>query len=665
MTLKTKIFISVAVLILLVSAGLIFYSVNQSSDILLNEEEEQGRIRLSFIQDEMEDQIDAARLNTQTLANNRELQRLFAERDRDGLLEVIEPAFNANQEEIPRIHFHEEDSTSFLRVHNPDNYGDDLSGFREIVNEVNERQVMLTGLEEGGSGYGFRVVVPISYEGEHVGSMEASSSFGQSFIEGIQESVGGEIFIYTFERDDSAAWEASDNGLLSGTAEDRWPVADEALANLESGEEVITLSDDESHLLSLLPYQDYTGEIRGYIKSVQNREAVIAQAASIQRNSILIAILGAGLSAIIIFFLLNILLKPIGVMADFTQEVAKGDLTQKLKINSKGELGTLKDSINSMIEQLRNIISEINENSDSMVQAAGELSIVSDETGQSAEEIARSITAVAEGSEEISREVSGIEEITNELDTRSNNLEKNVENSLSTARETMEAANSGEESVQKAISQLGVVTETVDFAMDAIENLEDRSGQIGEMVQLIEGIASQTNLLALNAAIEAARAGEHGSGFAVVAEEVRQLAEESADAAGKITSLIEDIQSETKATINSMDTNKSEVEKQVAMIQRAGKSLQEMVKTSQITENNVQEVQKFVLGLEEQIKEVNSYIDSIAGAVENNAASSEEVSALAEEQSATVEEVAASSDELENIASHLKGLIDQFKIKED
>jgi len=217
MTLKTKIFISVAVLILLVSAGLIFYSVNQSSNILMNEEAEQGRIRMNFIQDEMADQIESARLNTQTLANNRELQRLFAERERDELLEVIEPAFNANQEEIPRIHFHEEDSTSFLRVHNPGSYGDDLSGFREIVNEVNERQVMLTGLEEGGSGYGFRVVVPISYEGEHVGSMESSSSFGQEFIDGIQESVGGEVFIYTFEREDSAAWDASDNGLLSGT----------------------------------------------------------------------------------------------------------------------------------------------------------------------------------------------------------------------------------------------------------------------------------------------------------------------------------------------------------------------------------------------------------------------------------------------------------------
>ncbi|SFM04067.1 methyl-accepting chemotaxis protein [Halanaerobium salsuginis] len=370
------------------------------------------------------------------------------------------------------------------------------------------------------------------------------------------------------------------------------------------------------------------------------------------------------LSALFIsYFLTRITVKPLVNLVQQVENVAAGDLTKKVKVNKTDEIGQLVISFNNMIDTLRQLVSSINDNSDAVVTAVKDLNTVAQDTGRGSEDIAHSITDVASGSEDIADEIASVKSVAAQLDEEGETLQNNVNESLELSSHSSKIAESGQQAIEKAISQLDVVSETVNFATGAIEKLGKRSEEIGEMVAMIEGISAQTNLLALNAAIEAARAGEKGRGFSVVAEEVRELAEESAEVTSKISSLIEDIQSETTATVNSMDTNIVEVNKQIEIINSAGDSLKEMVSSSQITNQKMIQMNQFAADLDKIIDTINKAVDSVGVAIENNSASAEEVSALAEEQSATVEEISASADELENMAKNLHDLVSRFKTK--
>ncbi len=199
LSIKGKISLAVIVVILILAGVLSFYSINQTDNIVMGEEESSLYAVGDFLQSKMNDQLHAARMSVLSISNNPEIQELFAERDRAELIVRLEPVYNELSDDVAQIQFHEPDSTSFLRLHSLDNYGDDLSDFRETVNQANRNQELVLGLEEGRGGFGFRVVTPMFYDGDHTGTVEYGSAFDDEFLNTVQAEMAGDYFIYIFE----------------------------------------------------------------------------------------------------------------------------------------------------------------------------------------------------------------------------------------------------------------------------------------------------------------------------------------------------------------------------------------------------------------------------------------------------------------------------------
>jgi methyl-accepting chemotaxis protein len=359
----------------------------------------------------------------------------------------------------------------------------------------------------------------------------------------------------------------------------------------------------------------------------------------------------------------NSITQPVMNLAEGAKTAALGDLTVELDVkNSKGEIQDLVMAFKTMIENLKVIIGEISSGSIEATQASEMLAASSEETSKAAEQIAMTIQGIAEDEEELSLSSERLSSYAQNLKDAANKLQGATTSTLEQAKGAEEVANQGKQAVSDAVEQLAVVTETVHFATSAIQKLSKRSEEIGTMVGLIDGIANQTNLLALNAAIEAARAGEAGRGFAVVAEEVRKLAEESAAAASKITSLIEDIQSETTVTVNSMEVNADEIGRQLEMIKTAGESLEVLVNAVSSTRLSSEQLIDLSSFLEQSGQELSTLVVNMNEKIMSSAAGAEEVAAAAQEQTASQEEVASAAESLRAITDQLHQVIKKFSV---
>jgi methyl-accepting chemotaxis protein len=396
--------------------------------------------------------------------------------------------------------------------------------------------------------------------------------------------------------------------------------------------------------------------------------------------------------------------------------IARNDLT--IKVTAKSARDELSNAFIRMVEGLRKAVGQVADSARNLNSASSQLATAARQAGEATNQIAATVQQVARGTqdqtqavtrtagsvEQMSRAIEGVakgaseqgnavakaSEITAEINTIIQQMAGNVAAVTRDSASATEAARNGASTVEQTLQGMQSIKTKVGVSAQKVQEMGERSNEIGVIVETIQDIASQTNLLALNAAIEAARAGEHGKGFAVVADEVRKLAERSSQATKEIGGLIGGIQKTVAEAVKAMDEGSKEVENGVRSANQSGDALSDILNASEAVNKQAQQaaegagkmnaasnqlvsavdsvsavVEENTAATEEMAAgsgEVTQAIESIASVSEENSAAIEEVSASAEEMSAQVEEVTASALSLAEMAGVLAQVVAQFKL---
>ncbi|MDR7002760.1 methyl-accepting chemotaxis protein [Neobacillus niacini] len=377
-------------------------------------------------------------------------------------------------------------------------------------------------------------------------------------------------------------------------------------------------------------------------------------------QTLLVVVISIIIGGIFIFLLAGAIIKPIRNLKDKVLKVSNGDLTEQIEVQSNDEIGELSKAFNDMQKSLRDLIENIEVSAEQVASHTVQLAASAEQTSIATVEVTRVIQEVANGAE---TQTNGLDKNVKFLEETSIGIIQIVDSSgmvTELAVKTSEQAEEGEKSVHRTMDKMNTIYDSVAKSNHMIKSLNDRSIEIGTILDLISGIADQTNLLALNAAIEAARAGEHGEGFAVVADEVRKLAEQSQISAKQITKLIKGIQSDTNQSVQMMAKVTEEVQDGIKVSTETIQKFDQIVRSTREMTPQMEEISATVQQISTGIQEVTVTANQLARIARDNASISEEVAASTQEQQAAIEEVSASVISLSNMAEDLKLLINKF-----
>ncbi|SET23909.1 methyl-accepting chemotaxis protein [Salinibacillus kushneri] len=377
---------------------------------------------------------------------------------------------------------------------------------------------------------------------------------------------------------------------------------------------------------------------------------------------ITILLLGIIWSGILAYFAAGFIIKPLLKLKDAANEAANGNMAKDVEVSkSNDEIRSLGLAFNTMLASLRDIITNIEDNFDQTHQSVGAIKQSVMNAEQQASTISQTISEIASGAESSSSSILQTAESVEEATRLAREVQKEAKHSHSLSQGMLETLNQSKGIIGKLVTSVQNISTDQKNSLEAVERLEKNAAEVEKIISLVGEIAEQTNLLALNASIEAARAGEHGQGFAVVAEEVRKLADESSRAVQNISGFIATIQQDVRGVVEQIQNQVSYARQEASKGEESNVAI-ENVSTSvnEVADavGNISDLMDKQLATMEATSKESQEVAAIA---EQTTAGTEEVSASIQEQNAVIQEVSKKAYQLEQQAKQLNRQIHKFQ----
>lgn len=631
------------------------YFYRSTREMMAESEHSLELIVSKSIEKEIQDNLDFTEANVRSVVENQKVQELFANRDREGLYDYMLPTYTSMKSDFPQAHFHLPDSVSFLRMNKPEKYGDSLKDFRFTVNEANASKKTVKGIEAGVSGFGFRVVSPIFYEGNHVGSFEFGKELEHSFLETLKEAYNGDFILYKFEEGGAT--------FISSTVSEEavdFPYSDK-LEAIQNGESVFITSEDETKNYYCIPLKSFDGKTLGFLEFIDDRTDIVAKEKETYRKFGMVVIMMLIAIPILAMLFLTVAFRPLYALVRDAEVIAQGDFTKRFATNRKDEIGMISKSLDHISSGLKDMFHVIGDMSSKVVSTSEEISATGEELAASNEEVHRNVVDVSAIASDQLSSVDYAKSDVQFMADRISRLNESVQRINQSMDSVISSTDEGSEASAEIEEKILGLQETSEKTNENIEKLSAGSVKIEQIVHTIRRIAEETNILALNATIEAARAGEAGRGLAVVASEVSKLADQSKTSTNSIALLIREIRENIDSVVSSTKESNERLVEGVTVVQSSKATFCSISTEVQTIVSQVTDITKLVEQIYEKIETLLSSFNDIVDKSDNTMNHISSVKQISENQTAAMKEITHATFSLAEMSEELQEAVSKFK----
>ncbi|NGZ06475.1 MAG: methyl-accepting chemotaxis protein [Magnetococcales bacterium] len=624
-----KIMLAMGLAIIVVGVSLTLVHLSGMRELILESEHTALNAHLKAFHNAIAAESRAAEAMGALVANIPIVQEKFATGDRKAIGELFIPGFSIMTKEygVEQFQFHTPPATSWLRVHKPEKFGDDLSAFRHTVVTTNKQLKPTRGLEGGVAGLGARGVVPIQIQGKHLGSVEFGLNIGQPFFDGFKQMNGVDIALHLVDKEGFKTL-GSTLGSKPTLEPDTLKKALENTPQLDHRE-----IHGEPHAILASGIKDFNGTPLGVVEISMESTTYYAMLHSARLTSWTMGVISMAFGLLLTMVVARHLVHRLNAVVTEVNRVASGDLSIEVPLAGSDEVAALSQATAEMRRKLHELASEVGARAIQVHKAAREIS--------------EAVAGQATTSTQMSSSVAEITSTMEELSASSTEIAEQSRSVVEIATQTLEGSRKGTESMQIVLGRMHDIREERQGSLQEIVDLGVKSKQISKVMEIINTVADQTRLIAFNAALEASSAGEAGKRFSVVASEIRRLADSVTESTREIEGKINEIQdSITRLVVNS-ERGSAGIQAGTTATSHTADRLHEIVKAATQTTNAAQQIS---LSTQQQKIASNQVVIALR-----------EIVSASSHTAQSITRISQISKEMLGLSEHLEGLVGQFK----